>query len=143
MSHHTFANSRDEIATNRQLTNVEERSRRTSWSSRVAAAACLVAVVATGTAYPSTTAAADTAPAVADQAPANPVVIQNLEANLAALFEKVSTHLDTRVKQQTDAIVQQAAEQQITTLLQRLEARRAMSSEISKRVDRQLIARRN
>lgn len=143
MSHHTFANSRDEIATNRQLTNVEERSRRTSWSSRVAAAACLVAVVATGTAYPSTTAAADTALAVADQAPANPVVIQNLEANLAALFEKVSTHLDTRVKQQTDAIVQQAAEQQITTLLQRLEASRAMSSEISKRVDRQLIARRN
>lgn len=143
MSHHTPANSRDEIATNRHFTNVEGRSRRTSWSSRVAAAACLVAVVATGTAYPWTTAAADTAPAVADLALADPIVIQDLEADLAALFEKVSTHLDTRVKQQTDAIVQQAAEQQITTLLQRLEARRAMSSEISKRVDRQLIARRN
>jgi len=96
-----------------------------------------------GTTYAWTATFASTTPAWADDAHADLVTTQNLEADIAILFEKVSVDLDARVKAKTDAIVQQAADRQIATLLERLEQNLTISREITKRVDSQLALRGN
>ena len=134
--------SRDEFATDRQSTNVERQSRRTRWTSRAAAAACLVLGVTVGTTYAWTDTFAAATPEVADVS-ANATLTWNLEANLASFSEKFNADLDARVKLKTDAIVQQAAERQVAVLLQQLDQKLTISNETWKRVDSQLVVRRN
>lgn len=146
MSDHTPPNSSEshnEFATDMQPTSSQKRPRRTNRTSLAAAAVCFVLVVAVGTTYAWTATFASTTPAWADDAHADLVTTQNLEADIAILFEKVSVDLDARVKAKTDAIVQQAADRQIATLLERLEQNLTISREITKRVDSQLALRGN
>ena len=126
--------TRDELAASSQLASVERRLRRTEWMSRTTAALCIALIVAVGT----TSARADTFAAVPEDTPADPALVRDLEAELAVLAEKVRADLDVRIQRKTDAIVQQAAEQQIAALLQRTEQNLAMFREISKRIDERI-----
>ena len=111
---------------------------RAKWTSRAVTALCFALAVAVGTTHAPTDAFADEFSGVADDAPADPEVVRNLEADLAVLSERVSADLDARVKAKTDAIVQQAAEQQIAALLHRSQQNLAMRREVSNRVDHRM-----
>ncbi|MFP6607332.1 MAG: hypothetical protein VCC19_12220 [Myxococcota bacterium] len=98
--------------------------------------------ITVGTTYAWTDTFAATTPVVADVS-ADATLTRNLEANLASFSEKFNADLDARVKLQTDAIVQQAAERQVAVLLQHLDQKLTISNETWKRVDSQLVVRRN
>ena len=134
------SNSREthtELAVGGPLTAAQKPERGTRWVSATASTLCFALVLAGGPSPAPAEPLDPTTPEVSHSL-AGPDITRKLEQDLAVLFEKIRSALETRVKVKTDAIVEQATQAQRAALERHFERNIRVSLELSNHVERQL-----